>query len=228
MVEVVSIFNQAFQVEPLSHASDRSLQVTPMLVRSFLGPVAFLLLIAGVCGCAPATVSDREREIVLTADELLAFGFEPPTGAINETWDGWRWFDGSKEIEYTYETQSESERMPLYLSVTLGWEATQSDAVASYGATLLGFKIGSVSESIERRQLADSCNYGDKCELYLLSHDEQPLGNQFVARVGRVVYTVQLFGLYFDEPELWHEVIFPKMDALRQLGKKRRDPGEQV
>lgn len=190
-----------------------------MLRRSILPPVVTLIVMASVWGCAPTTVSDQERGIVLTAEELLAFGFEPPTGAINETWDGWRWFDGSKEIEYTYETLSESEQVPLYLSVTLGWEATQSDAVASYGATLLGFKLGSASESLERRELADSCEYGDKCSLFLLSHDERPLGNQFVARIGRVVYSVQVFGLYFDEPELWQEVIVPKMHALRQLGK---------
>jgi hypothetical protein len=188
--------------------------------RSFLGPVVVLLMATAIGGCSPAGLSDEERDIVLTAAELLSYGFTSPTGATDETWDGWRWFDGSKEIDYTYQTLDESEQMPLYLSVNIGWETTHTDAIATYGATLLGFKVGSATESVERLQLTDSCEYGDRCVLFLLTHEQRPIGNQYVLQVGRAVYSVQLFGLYFDEPEVWREVIVPKVAALKGLGKR--------
>jgi hypothetical protein len=218
--DVASISNQVLEFYAPKRASARSREAQTMPMSAFLKSVAILLVVAAIGGCSPATVSDEERGIVLTAPELQSYGFTSPIGAIDETWDGWRWFDGSREIDYTYQTLNESEQMPLYLSVNIGWETTHSDAVATYGATLLGFKVGSATESIERQQLTDSCEYGDRCTLFLLTRDQRPLGNQFVLQVGRTVYTVQLFGLYFDEPEVWHEVIVPKVAALKRLGKK--------
>ncbi len=180
-----------------------------------------LVFLAFLCGCSETTVSEEERAVVLTAEDLLPYGLLQPSSAVDVTWGGSRWFDGSKEIEYTYTTLGESEQMPfyLYVSVDLGRDAL--DAATMYSATMAGFKLGSAMESLQRVKLTESCEYGDKCVLFLLSENDQPLGNQFFARVGHSVYSVHLAGLYFDEPEIWHEIMASKMAALRALRSRK-------
>ena len=187
---------------------------------AWLRAFVVLCLVTALAGCMPSDTSERERGVILTGAELEPFGFAMPTGAIDETWEGRRWFDGSREIEYVYETLDDTEQMPLYLSVNVSWEKSRPDAIGVYGATLLGFKVGTVSEDIESRELTDDCHYGDRCSLLLVTRDKRPLGNQFVLTAGRSVYIVQIFGLYFDEPEAWHEMIVPKVTALKNLADK--------
>ena len=198
--------------------ASRSRPASYSLSGAVLRLATILCLASAFAGCMPADMSKAQRDVVLTGAELVPFGFASPTGAIDENWESRRWFDGSREIEYTYETQHESEQMPLYLSVSVSWETSRPDAIGVYGATLLGFKLGLAAESIESHELTDSCKYGDRCTLLLLTRDRRPLGNQFVLQAGSSVYIVQIFGLYFDEPEVWHEMIVPKVTALKNLG----------
>ena len=196
-------------------AKTRQATIAPVSAR--LLPAVVLWMAPLLAGCMPSETSEQDRAVVLTGAELVPFGFAIPTGAIDETWEGRRWFDGSREIEYLYETLDDAEEMPLYLSVNVSWEKSSPDAIGVYGATLLGFGVGTVSESIESRELTDDCQYGDRCSLLLVTRDRRPLGNQFVLQTGRTVYIVQLFGLYFDEPETWHEMILPKVTASKNL-----------
>jgi hypothetical protein len=183
-------------------------------MSGFTRPAAILVAAVAIGGCTPADMSDAEREIVLTAADFVPYGFPRPTGPEDETWDGWRWFDGSKEIEYNYGTLGEGEPSPFSLYVSVAWENTRADALASYGANILGFKVGSEAASLARLELTDACDYADRCTLLLIAHKEQPVGNQFILQAGRTVYSVQIVGLYFEEPELWHEIIAPKVAAL--------------
>ncbi len=184
--------------------------------------VTSLLFVALFCGCSETTVSKEERAVVLSAEDFVPYGLVRPKGAVDVTWAGSRWFDGSKEIEYTYVTLDESEPMPFYLYVSVDLGTSSADAATTYLATMAGAKLGSEMESMERVKLSDSCVYGDKCALFLITRDDQPLGNQFFLQVGHSAYSVQSAGLYFDEPEVWHELIASKVVALKALRSRKR------
>jgi hypothetical protein len=185
-------------------------------------PAAVLLAAAMLGGCTPAAISDAERHAVLTPADLAAYGYPKPSDPEDETWEAWWWFDGSKEIEYSYETIVEGQPKAFSIYVSLSLENTNADALASYGASVLGYKVGSEAATLARVELTDACDYAERCALFLIAYEGKPLGNQFILQAGRAVYSVQIAGLYFDEPGPWHEIITPKIDALQRAATQTR------
>lgn len=178
---------------------------------------ALAILALLLSGCTTSEVSEREKEAVLTAEDLADWGFEAPDGGARETWKATRWFDGSRQIEYEYETPDGAGGDVLYLTVTVDLERRPGDSRTTYLAGLAGLSVIKMKKTIERKQVASSCDYGDECVLFLLLNEGNPVGNQFLARAGLNVYTVQLVGLYFSEAEIWHRLMAPRIESVKEL-----------
>ncbi|MGH9750291.1 MAG: hypothetical protein ACRD6R_10245 [Candidatus Polarisedimenticolia bacterium] len=186
--------------------------------RFALSALAILALV--LPGCTTSEVSEQEKNAVLTAADLADWGFEAPDGGAKETWKATRWFDGSRQIEYEYETPDGAGGDFLYLTVTVDLERRPSDSRTTYLAGQAGLGVIKMKKTIERKEVASSCDYGDECVLFLLLNEGNPVGNQFLVRTGLNVYTVQLVGLYFSEAETWHRLMAPRIESVKELPRK--------
>ena len=59
--------------------------------------------------------------------------------------------------------------------------------------------------------------YGERSTLSLLRLKEKPIGNLFVAVIGKKTYVVLISGFYFDDAGLFDELISPKMAAVEKF-----------
>ena len=64
---------------------------------------------------------------------------------------------------------------------------------------------------VEQEEIPNFYRYGDSSSFYLLKKDSKPIGNYFTVREGSKTYTVILTGMYFDEAEVWKEIMEPKL-----------------
>ena len=172
-------------------------------------------LLALATGCAEQPVEKKDLPLLLTVGELANYGITIDDHERYESFAKTRYFDGSTDIDYEFQTPDDSPD-PLYLAVTVTFERTVRDAKASYlverGASLVGGKIGGV----ETETLPEFYDYGDESYFGLLKGEQGPVGNVFGARLGKKVYFVLLAGAYFDEPRQWANWVTPKLDYMKR------------
>lgn len=180
------------------------------------------LLSAAAIGCAlllsacesGAPVEEREKVMLLRAQDLVPFGYGLADTQKYETFDKTRYFDGSMDIVYEHETPDSEHDHPLYLNVTVSFERQASDAVVSGGAQKMAFKYALKSKGIEMREVPNFYPFGDSSDFYVLENEGQPLGNHFSGRKGARVYTVVMTGMYFEDIDEWKSLIGDKLEKF--------------
>jgi hypothetical protein len=177
-------------------------------LRASYGALALIVL----AGCRPGlSVDDTDKAMLLRAGDLAEFGYGFADTERFETWDKTRYFDGSYDITYEFETPDSEEDDPLYLSVTATFEKNSADALVSYGVMKTSMKYGLKSNDLEVREIPGFFEYGDASEFHLLEMDGYPVGNLFAARKGTRVYTLVMSGMYFDDSDTWKDVLRDKL-----------------
>jgi hypothetical protein len=182
-------------------------KLLPMLVA-----ISFLALAAACQRGLP--VEEVDKDLMLRAADLVPFGYGLTDTQRFETFDKSRYFDGSREITYEYETPVSETDHALYLNVTVNLERRGADAVVSYGALKTAMKLGLKANGIEAEERTNFYTYGDASEFYVLENDGEPIGNLFAVRQGNRVYMLVLSGMYFDEAEVWKKVIEKKLQKF--------------
>jgi hypothetical protein len=183
-----------------------------------LGGIALLML----AGCQRGLpVDEADKAILLRADDLKEFGYGLEDTKRFETFEKTRYFDGSFDITYEFETPDSEEENPLYLNVTATFEMNPADALVSYGAMKTSMKYAMKATGVEVRELAGPVEFGDASELYLLEKDGNPLGNLFAVRKGPRVYTLIMSGMYFDDRETWKDVVGAKLGRFASHTPKK-------
>lgn len=159
-------------------------------------------------------VTGRDREMVLDIRALAARMEDFSPAPVRESIRKERYFDGSWEVEYEYDDPADS---APYLTCTVGWEPKVSDAAAGYlimwhGATL-GLRYGS-DATLTVAERNDLFRWGDQSRLGILMLDGKPVGNVFVARKGKTMFSVLFSGVYFDEPDELAEMLEPVLGKI--------------
>ena len=175
------------------------------------GVIAFGGLVAlYMYGADDQVVTAADREVVLTMAEVAAFvsDFEPQPAF--ESIEKVRFFDGSFEIDYTYEDPQEVEP---YLNSAATVERSSSDAALSYSGIKSGYRIGLSAAGSDLVPRDDLFGWGDKSELWIIENEGAPVGNIFIGRKGGLVFNVMLSGVYFDD-EAIAELLAPVLDRL--------------
>jgi hypothetical protein len=174
--------------------------------RAVLG--GLLVAAFGFSGCERnLPVGAADKEVILRAGDLIPFGYGLEKTEQFEKFTRTKYFDGSHELTYEYETPDSEEENALYMNVTVTVEKTTSDAWTSKGAGEIGMKFGLKASGVEQREIKDFYRYGDTSSFFILEKDGHPIGNMFSVREGKRVYVVILSGMYFDDAAAWKELM---------------------
>jgi len=176
---------------------------------------AFLLAALGLVGCQrDLPISAADREVVLRAADLIPYGYGLEQTGRYETFKRIRYFDGSHELTYEYQTPESEKDNALYLNVTVSVENSASDALTSHGAEEIGLTIGLKANGVEAREIEDFYAYGDTSKFSLLENDGKPIGNIFTTRKGRRVFVMVLSGMYFEDAATFKELIEGRLEKF--------------
>jgi len=169
---------------------------------------AFLLAALGLVGCQrDLPISAADREVVLRAADLIPYGYGLEQTGRYETFKRIRYFDGSHELTYEFQTPDSEEENALYINVVVSVEKSTADALTSHGAEKVGLTIGLKANGVEQREIKDFYKYGDSSSFAILEKDGHPIGNIFTTRDGKRVFVLTLSGMYFDDAETFKELI---------------------
>lgn len=164
--------------------------------------VAAALVYFGARGISSRAPTDAEKRLVLDAAALEPYGAQPD--AKCGTYRAKRHLDASLEIEYEHDCEGAD------LYVVSGAEIARStrDARQSYPLAIGAYRTGMLfGENIKLQPRADLLTIGDQHYAALVTKDGKPIGNVFVVRQGRVVHSLLLIGLYFDDRETVEELM---------------------
>ncbi len=159
--------------------------------------------------------------MITTAKELMDFyDLRLDTLGAHEESKIINYFDGSSELEYTYDFIDTENYDPLYYSITIEKERTIKDAIEMYtigkGAVSLVINTGDEdSEEITEVELPGDQNY-----YAVRTFDGEPHGLYFTMRKGKVVYTLIMSGLYSEDHSVLYDLIFPEIENLENFSLK--------
>jgi hypothetical protein len=176
------------------------------------GLVVCVLVAAGCESGLP--VDDAEKALVLRAADLVPFGYELEDTEPYEAFSKTRYFDGSHEVTYEFQTPESEAENALYLSVTLTFERKVSDALVSHGIEKTATTAGLRAAGIKSRELERFYPYGNASTFYILEQDGIPIGNVFSMRDGKKIYLIVLSGMYFDDPGAWADLVEEKLERF--------------
>jgi hypothetical protein len=180
-------------------------------MRKLLPALAILVLVSTL-GCQRGLpVDEADKGLMLRAGDLVPFGYGLTDTQRFETFDKSRLFDGSWDITYEYQTPASETEHSMFLNITINLERRDADAMVSYGALKTALKYGLESNGVKAKERPQFYTYGDASEFYVLEKDGGPIGNLFAVRHGSRVYLLMLSGMYFDDPDVWKEVIHEKL-----------------
>jgi hypothetical protein len=169
-----------------------------------------VVLLAALClaGCQrDLPISAADREVVLRAADLIPYGYGLEQTEQYETFKRIRYFDGSHELTYEFQTPESEEENALYINVIVSVEKSTADALTSHGAEKVGLTIGLKANGVQQREIKDFYEYGDSSSFAVLEKDGHPIGNIFTTRDGKRVFVLTLSGMYFDDAETFKELI---------------------
>ena len=174
----------------------------------FLTVLLFVLLC--IQGCErKLTVLESDKTIFLRAQDLVGYGYRFQAIEKYESFSKAKGIDGSYDVEYEFKTPEAEREDPLllYVLVSVGKKSVQMSQGSEKIALLYTLK----AKGIEEEEIPNFYRYGDSSSFYLLKKKGKPIGNYFRVREGNKTYTILLSGVYFDDPQLWKELIEPKL-----------------
>jgi hypothetical protein len=178
--------------------------------------LVFLTLLVSVSLCIQGcerklTVQESDKILFLRAQNLIDYGYGFQGIEKHESFTKTKAIDGSYDVEYEFETPEGEQNDPLFLYVLVSVGKKKSDAQVSQGGEKIVLLYSLKAKGIEEEEIANFYRYGDSSSFYLLKKEGKPIGNYFTVREGSKTYTVILSGMYLDDPQVWKEIMEPKL-----------------
>lgn len=182
--------------------------------------LTFLIVLFGsivlLSGCMNRPIKDADKPLLVTVADLAEYGITYDNLEKSEIYRRVVYLDFSKEVEYEYDSPTDVEGIDLlYVSVTVGFERSVSEARKNYkidlGAYQIGTKIGGVKVDADN----DFFKWGDESFFGFLRNESNIVGNLFVCRSGKKIYSIIISGIYFSDPDLWAELLLPRLQYLK-------------
>jgi hypothetical protein len=115
-------------------------------------------------------------------------------------------------VEYEFELPDDTtEKDALYLHVALSFEKNAADAKFSQGVEKFGAGAGMKFVGLKMEERPGFFRYGDESSFHVLVKDGEGVGHFFVTREGAKVYSVIVAGAVFTDPEVWAELVTPRL-----------------
>ena len=67
---------------------------------------------------------------------------------------------------------------------------------------------------MEKQEVPGFFQFTQSSRFYALNKDGRTVGNYFTVREGRWVFSFFFVGAYVDDPEIWKELIEPRLQAI--------------
>lgn len=168
-----------------------------------------------------APVSAADRRLVITASDLAPYGAAPVIPEAEEL-EAIRQLDGSRHVQYNYETSKFGPSRPRVFIQSMafvtpgGLAARQMFHMQKIGVRA-GLSVGGRSFTIsEAPQLAPG---GDDRYAAILLRDGAPAGNLFVLRQGRFVYSLILAGIVITDPDTSEKLFAPLLAEAKRRAR---------
>jgi hypothetical protein len=184
-----------------------------------LGLVGLIVLVVGlgflfVWSSTTEEVTDADRELVVTAQELADQGWDVKVNPAAETIEKTRYLDRTADIEYEYDSTDDEE--PLYINCSVHAESSPKDARASYTAmqvsALTVLKL--MGDNIEQVDRSDLFRWGDESKCGLIVSNGIYCGNYFFARQGTKIYCLMITGVCIEEEAELRQLLLPHLEKL--------------
>ena len=180
-----------------------------------------LIALAAVITLSCTTSSDvdiNDYPIITTVDDLARY-YElnvDRTGQF-ENLSITKYFDGSMDLDYTYDLLESDVYDPLFYSITISKERTIKDAKETYvlekGVT--DFIGNSFAQGIIE---VDSLSLpGDETFYGMRTYDGQLNGMFYIVRKGKFIYSMIISGMYTTDHSLLTDLILPEVARLEQF-----------
>ncbi len=175
--------------------------------------LGLVLAAALLAGCTESRVRVADRPLLVTKQDLAGFGIDPDTLQGQETFRRNRYFDGSLEVEYAFETPDDASETFSIHSIA-GFENSVADAIDSYRLLRGGIGVGTQIGGVSLREVPDFYRWGDESYCAVVPGRAGPAGNVFITRQGKKTFLVAIVGLYFDDSKAWDVLVRPKLEYL--------------
>jgi len=174
--------------------------------------VAWLVLLLQGCD-TNFEMTAQERGLLITAAEFAPYvdgSHDRTRGRFKKELNV---LTGSRDLSYDFEFREDAKEPPLFVSCTISIEPRllkpYGRATRKIGAAL-GFALG----KLKQEPLQGFPTYGDRSSIHLLTLDDRPVGNLFIAEYGRKSVTLILTGVYVRDPAVWQEILEKKLRLL--------------
>lgn len=183
-------------------------------MRLFSLAIQLAFWIVAASACTTKDIEEGDRDLVLKIEQLQPYGLNLPENfASFESFGREQWIDGSLSVVYEFEAPDEF-NLPYLYSIAER-HPTATDACASYSMGNLGLSLGLSADELSIRN--DVFQFGDKSRFGLLVADGRPYGNYFGMCHGKTAFMVTIGGFYFDDGELWAELLNPTLGAVTEM-----------
>ena len=179
----------------------------------------FLFLLTTTLACSKREDVDvKAYPIITTVAELSDYYvIDIDTTGAHEFTEITTYFDGSWELDYSYDF-IETERFdPLFYSITIEGERTVSDAEDLYKINKGAISIAERAFDQEQVEIDTVPLPGDEAYYALRLSEGEPHGMYFTMRSGKQIYTLIVSGLYSTDHSLLKDLILPKLHDLRNF-----------
>jgi len=181
--------------------------------------VGYLALILIVVSCSTKENIDISKyPIVPTIKDLLKlYDLKLDTTDKNISTSITKYFDGAKELDYTYELIETNKFDPLLYSVNINRDRSISDAKQTFSLgknaiILAGKAFDQGVIEIDTLDLGGDDNY-----YALRTYKDQPNGILFMMREGKCTYTLIVSGFYTTDHSIISDLVLPKLEGLEDF-----------
>ena len=197
---------------------------TGLKVTLIIGGGLFVIsLIAGFYAYAiidlNAEITDSDRAMLFTPEELQDY-FEDYTPLDEEiVLKKMVYFPGIWDIELNYDPEADDQPFLSYkISTSMSIAQARYNALLEVKAIELGIKLAADNTVFEDLEF-DQSSYPN-ARLKLFTVDGEPYGNLFYTTIGRHSIILFLTSFYFDDGEVFAEMINPTLEAVSSNNKK--------
>ena len=194
--------------------------LTLVIVLGTLGVLALAAIVGAVGyfavnGISSRPASDEEKKLVVDAAALVEYGadVDPACGKYTTT----RSLDATTEIRYECDGET------VYILSTAEVSPNVRDARQTFVINIGAYKAGiAIGDATLQRRDALLGDLGEDRYAALIGAGGKNAGNLFMVRQGRVVHSVMITGLYFDEADAAQELLTPVIAASGKRYAKKR------
>lgn len=178
-------------------------------VIALAGAVAAFVYFA-VNGVSLREPSAKERRLVVSSKSLAPFGVEGIDTRC-ESWKATRNLDFNLEIEYAYDSEKCSKDT---LVITAGAEIDSSvrSARESFKLAVGAYNTGAVLGGAAIKASPELLTIGEQRYAGVFHRDDEPVGNLFIVRQGRVTHSLLVVGITFSDPTDVRAIFEPILD----------------